>query len=188
MKIWVIDVKITVIATGLGEQRLQKQEEKYLGSDFNKRTEQAAPIATEAPAAAAPVEQEVSIQRSAPVVAAPIEPVIEEPIVEAAPSNFESFMEEPATPSYEEEQATEPTSEVRSRLADSIRKAASNYEAAKEMDNATVDRAERIEEKATAPAPKEKSRAQAIAEKLGFMNFDEDEFDSPSYLRKDAQE
>lgn len=29
------------------------------------------------------------------------------------------------------------------------------------------------------------SKAKSIAEKLGFMNFDDDEFDTPSYLRKD---
>lgn len=31
----------------------------------------------------------------------------------------------------------------------------------------------------------ENSRAKTIAEKLGFMNFDEDEFDTPSFLRKE---
>jgi cell division protein FtsZ len=29
------------------------------------------------------------------------------------------------------------------------------------------------------------TRAKSIAEKLGFINFDEDEFDTPSYLRKE---
>ena len=33
----------------------------------------------------------------------------------------------------------------------------------------------------------EGSRAQSIAEKLGFMNFDDDEFDTPTFLRKDSQ-
>ncbi|MCB9092417.1 MAG: cell division protein FtsZ [Halobacteriovoraceae bacterium] len=32
------------------------------------------------------------------------------------------------------------------------------------------------------------SRAKNIAEKLGFLNFDEDEFDSPSYLRRNNSE
>ena len=32
------------------------------------------------------------------------------------------------------------------------------------------------------------SRAKSVAEKLGFMNFDEDEFDVPSYLRSPNQE
>ena len=31
------------------------------------------------------------------------------------------------------------------------------------------------------------TRAKSIAEKLGFINFDEDEFDTPSYLRKDEK-
>ena len=31
------------------------------------------------------------------------------------------------------------------------------------------------------------TRAKSIAEKLGFINFDEDEFDTPSYLRKEEK-
>ncbi|WP_167849487.1 hypothetical protein, partial [Halobacteriovorax sp. Y22] len=73
-------------------------------------------------------------------------------------------------------------SSSRPSLTDSIREAASQYEASKsEVDpwanekaltgnNSNVEKSER---------PK------SIAEKLGFINFDEEELDTPSYLRKD---
>ena len=32
------------------------------------------------------------------------------------------------------------------------------------------------------------SRAKSIAEKLGFINFDEEELDTPTYLRKEEEE
>jgi cell division protein FtsZ len=33
--------------------------------------------------------------------------------------------------------------------------------------------------------PVKETRVKSIAEKLGFMNFDEDEFDTPSFLKKE---
>ena len=67
-------------------------------------------------------------------------------------------------------------------LASSIREAAQRYEASKDVE---------IEDKREVKlesSPEVSSRAKSIAEKLGFMNFDEDEFDSPSYLRRDGRE
>lgn len=66
-------------------------------------------------------------------------------------------------------------------LSESIKNAASKYEAnqniADNLDEPTIIREE---------APKRveaNKKAKTIAEKLGFMNFDEDEFDTPSFLR-----
>ncbi len=62
-----------------------------------------------------------------------------------------------------------------SELMKTIKAAASNYE------KKTVE----ASDKRSDPIPREQSRAKSIAEKLGFINFDEDELDKPSYLRKE---
>jgi cell division protein FtsZ len=66
-----------------------------------------------------------------------------------------------------------------SRLIQSIRDAANRYENPSRPQTSA------------APAPKAEpevnNRAKSIAEKLGFINFDEDEFDTPSYLRKEEK-
>ncbi len=41
------------------------------------------------------------------------------------------------------------------------------------------------EERKVEAAPTTSSKAKSIAEKLGFMNFDDDEFDTPSFMRRD---
>lgn len=68
-----------------------------------------------------------------------------------------------------------------SDLVNSIRQAANKYqEVSPKVQEGSVG------------APKHSSqpsgRAKSIAEKLGFINFDEDELDTPSYLRKENQD
>ena len=75
-----------------------------------------------------------------------------------------------------EAQRPEPRRAESSGLADSIKSAAKNYEASKEDYTA---KAEASNDYQTS------TKAKSIAEKLGFMNFDDDEFDTPSYMRKD---
>ena len=79
-----------------------------------------------------------------------------------------------------EQRAQAPT---RSSLSQSLREAANNYDGNTNAQESP--KASREEE--AAPQRKETSspKAKTIAEKLGFMNFDEDEFDTPSFLRKD---
>lgn len=73
------------------------------------------------------------------------------------------------------ERSVEP--EKRSALSQSI------YEEAKKFKKTTKEEEERAEE---IKKPRiESSKAKSIAEKLGFMNFDDDEFDTPSFMRKD---
>jgi cell division protein FtsZ len=67
-------------------------------------------------------------------------------------------------------------------LANSIREAALRYEHSKQanVDNANSQKA------ATRPQGAEavvNQKAKSIAEKLGFINFDEDELDKPTFLR-----
>jgi len=80
----------------------------------------------------------------------------------------------------------------RSNLAQTIQEAASAYESTKftSETEGMIDSPVRetlstntSDETVTVAEP---SRAKSIAEKLGFMNFDDDEFDSPSYMRKDS--
>ena len=69
-----------------------------------------------------------------------------------------------------------------SNLAQALKDAAKKYETVK-ADPAQSRPIENTHH-AVADKPRE-SRVKSIAEKLGFMNFDEDEFDTPSYLKKD---
>ncbi len=75
----------------------------------------------------------------------------------------------------------------RFNLSQSLKEAANRYEARKNDD---------LPRPAVTPRPVETvsiakdepvkdARIKSIAEKLGFMNFDEDEFDTPSFLKKD---
>ncbi|MDD4976269.1 MAG: hypothetical protein PHY93_18065, partial [Bacteriovorax sp.] len=65
-----------------------------------------------------------------------------------------------------------------SRLIQSIRDAANRYETAGRPQQTVVTN--KVESETN-------NRAKSIAEKLGFINFDEDEFDTPSYLRKEEK-
>ena len=49
----------------------------------------------------------------------------------------------------------------------------------------SAETVEQKEEKTEEAITGGSSKAKSIAEKLGFMNFDDDEFDTPSYLRKE---
>ncbi|MBL7665474.1 MAG: cell division protein FtsZ [Bacteriovoracaceae bacterium] len=84
-----------------------------------------------------------------------------------------------------------PAVEARPHLSQAIKEAAQRYESHKNV--APEAPSAVIEKTATASAAEKKvvaqeipTRARTIAEKLGFMNFDESEFDTPSYLRRDG--
>lgn len=66
-----------------------------------------------------------------------------------------------------------------SHLVKSIKAAASNYEQSKMGSSDKEPGRENVNRPST-------SRAKSIAEKLGFINFDEEELDTPSYLRKEV--
>lgn len=104
-------------------------------------------------------------------------PVVQEPIREPV---REMPREVPAMEMTSERETPVATTEEapRSTLADTIRSAASRYE----MNKQTTE--------TQTPAPTRErtetsNRTRSIAEKLGFINFEEDEFDTPSYLRRE---
>lgn len=212
------DIKVTVIATGLGgqirahagasmiqqaapqAQSVQPQQQYVAAQPVSAPVQQAAVVES------APV-REFSAPREfvAPVASTP-SPVVETPAApiqrdEVAPSyhatttedrsDFDRFMSDRAayhnTSAQEEEGGFSGRSEAQaapqqpSRLIQSIRDAANRYE----------NPARPAHTQATAPAQESghgtNTRAKSIAEKLGFINFDEDEFDTPSYLRKEEK-
>jgi cell division protein FtsZ len=209
------DVKVTVIATGLGGQlrthshfgaslvqpqtQIQSQPQVQVQAasvaqpaPVQQVQVQAAPIAQPAPVQqvqAAPVAQSVEQAEErdifAPrraVQAQAAAPVQQETNTTEDRSDFDRFMndrqtfgtrsqtnEDAVTHSHQEE-VRQP-----SRLIQSIRDAANRYENPTKANYAG----------ATQIKSESENRAKSIAEKLGFINFDEDEFDTPSYLRKE---
>jgi cell division protein FtsZ len=136
------DIKVTVIATGLGEK-----EHAKVGVAFQERT----------PEVVGPIIKETT-EKVGPIL------------------SFEDTSEEVEVPKQEMPPVM---AEAKTNLADSIKEAANNYEQAKTFEPSYI------------PRENEKSegnKSQSIAEKLGFMNFDEDEFDQPTYLRKDGEQ
>lgn len=156
------DIKVTVIATGLGGQIKVYQEQKNIPPVERVVVEEVV---------ASPVVEEVSTSASA----------------HGDRSDFERFMSDRnayKNASMNEEESLSvksgaPREEAPpSKLIQQIREAANRYEATSTSN---------------APGTTEpvggglSTRAKSIAEKLGFVNFDEDEFDTPSYLRKDEK-
>ncbi len=111
-----------------------------------------------------PVQERVEVSR--PVEQTyELEEKIEEPVVE------------------ERTIQTQPKREI-SSLEKTIQEASRNYK--KEIQTSMPQ--ETAQAKVEAPAERPVSnRTKSIAEKLGFINFDEDELDRPSYLRREKQ-
>lgn len=216
------DIKVTVIATGLGGQ-IRAQAGMSSTQSMNQapaaQMSQPSYVAPQ-PVQAAPVVQEIQQpaptrefvapkEFSAPAPQAPVmeAPVSREPVRESAPapreevassfaqedrSDFERFMNDRNayhnSNAQQEEggfsaRETQQTQQPPSRLIQSIRDAANRYE----------NSGSRPGVQSTSSAPTSEAgvgtntRAKSIAEKLGFINFDEDEFDTPSYLRKEEK-
>ncbi|MCO4792937.1 MAG: cell division protein FtsZ [Bacteriovoracaceae bacterium] len=167
------EIKVTVVATGLhGQERatsknIRKNVEVKHEIEHNSELSKPTSWAPEEPRS----ERVVAEEQPAPVakqdVLARPRPMPEEPVMARTPEVREQRRVEP-------EAAVERPKED-SDLVRSIKAAASNYEQSK----APAPREERVN---TNPGA---SRAKSIAEKLGFINFDEEELDTPSYLRKD---
>lgn len=175
------NIKVTVVATGLGglekvhhapvtrtEQIVERLRPEPIQQTTPSNWEQAPRVQ------AAPVQQQV---RTEEVVA----PVTMEEFV-AAPTPAPVQQSQP-TQTWEqpvrEETPVREEAQSNSTLAQSIRDAATRYESGK------------VETAPARPAPQDNvsvNRAKSIAEKLGFINFDEDELDTPSFLRKDENQ
>lgn len=236
------EVKVTVIATGLGIRASAVTSASRAASATSTISQvnavEAAPTTFQeaarpavqniAPQAAptyvapvsAPVREEIiaaPVQHQAPVqqAAAPVAtaPVAEErdifaPRRAAAPahieedrSDFDRFMNDRnsfVNNNTQEESfsSTHNSNENRqpSRLVQQIRDAATRYENASggAVKTSTPASAPAFNSGISSRAVENSegglnSRAKSIAEKLGFVNFDEDEFDTPSYLRKEEE-
>lgn len=150
------NIKVTVIATGLGGL------ERVMSKPST--TQVQAPVREAAPAAQEPVRE---MPRE--VTREPVREMTREMPREVPAMEMTSEREAPVTQTEEA---------PRSTLADTIRSAASRYEQNKQTTETQT------------PAPTRErtetsNRTRSIAEKLGFINFEEDEFDTPSYLRRD---
>ncbi len=129
---------------------------------------------------AAPIATKVEIapnEISNPEIAQDILPNTETSI-SASMETEQSFHREEFSESFQ-------PSANKPNLAERLKSAANRYDNSKTEVSAEmqVEKKPTITEKAN-PAV-ERSSTKSIAEKLGFMNFDEDEFDTPAYLNKD---
>jgi cell division protein FtsZ len=135
------------------------------------------PVATTTPAYETPQMTTEPVQTET-IQVAPVQPAVQQPVQTevAQPQSTEQFVDR----SFDGT-----NTEGKPSLADSIREAAHRYETSKKE----VDTWAQNSETVAAPKNETKSanRTRSIAEKLGFINFDEDELDTPSYLRKDEE-
>lgn len=174
------DVKVTVIATGL---QIARQEAMMSKPEY-----MAAPIAE-------PV-------RTYEAPKAPVAPIIEEqPVVQAQAPKTDYAVKSEIT--FDLEGAKEEAQKPKINWAEKLQTAASKYESQKNYEPAVTreappkapvapERQEYSHFDATESAPNataqaaqnRESRIKSIAEKLGFFNFDEDEFDTPSFMKK----
>lgn len=105
-----------------------------------------------------------------------------------------------------EDQRPAETAKPKINWAEKLQSAASKYESQKNFEPNTThaapkaqpaverqeyshfDNAEPVKENVTTQAAQNReSRIKSIAEKLGFFNFDEDEFDTPSFMKKNER-
>lgn len=188
-------IKVTVVATGLGE---------------DKEARDAVPVRNEVPVQAHRVEPQVVAQpvapaqpeiKETPVAAQPQQNIqVEAPVQQQtfeAPAYVEqveapvqnTIQAQPEVAAHLEERSFDGT-EMGNKpsLADSIREAAHRYESSKkEVENWSNNTETSMSQQPVKNVEKSANRTRSIAEKLGFINFDEEELDTPSYLRKDEE-
>lgn len=156
------NIKVTVIATGLGGQdRVRVSPSKAISNNESREITE-----LDRPAIVSKQQIQVNDQR----------------IDIRNETREEEYRVSPRQESQDEDVSRVEPMEVRreSTLAQSIKEAASRYEASKSSEREVPQRKE-----SSFSSGNTQNRAKSIAEKLGFINFDEDELDTPSYLRKD---
>ena len=157
-------IKVTVVATGLGGQdRVTSQAQKSVrpSATITNDVETPRRKAIENP-------RKNSNQQDIESAPAFVEEQVEAMVNETVATDFE-------TESIEDFPAVDKNED--SDLMRTIKAAASNYE----REAAPAKTASSLQ------VSREQSRAKSIAEKLGFINFDEEELDKPSYLRKEEK-
>lgn len=175
------EVKITVIATGLGGHEKYTTEVHQSRETYTEpaRVEVSAPSVTPMTPPAAPqvAEAESNVSESVVSDTSSLNKFLENnQRDEVNASEFERIEEK-------NEQIEAQAPRESSNLAESIKQASKTYE--ENNDSDWQDRSSRNTQSESTNDFSQNSKAKSIAEKLGFMNFDDDEFDTPSYLRKD---
>ncbi|MGI4991316.1 cell division protein FtsZ [Halobacteriovorax sp. GFR7] len=188
------NIKVTVIATGLGgrEATVNAAPQQEVRRPV---VQESKPVYTAPAAPVAPVVEEKTVYEQPLAQPAVQQAAYHETPVQSNPQV--DAMREIQMEAQREQQAQELAQEPvrthsfdgdnsetsqRPSLTDSIREAASQYEASKsEVDPWANEKVLTGNNAATEKSDRPKS----IAEKLGFINFDEDELDTPSYLRKE---
>lgn len=175
------EVKVTVIATGLGGERAAASK-NYMATTTETIREEVV------------MKQEVQPTPAQTTLNAPVmESQIRAPKnVTATTTNLDSFLAEDSKEEVskvdiarEEVNVADTAARIetrpaRSSLSESIRNEAKKYQTTSSFVKEEDKEPSSIKPEST------NSKAKSIAEKLGFMNFDDDEFDTPSYLRKES--
>lgn len=192
------EVKITVIATGLGGQdqpmaantisgtqnpHVAARSEEASEKSFQEPTPSYTRLETEQPSRE--LENDESFSQSVSSNTGHLNRFLDEDShAEVKEVSIEA--EEKRFDDYESRQKPAST---RANLAQSIKDAATSYESRKndESREESTEPARRYSrEQEEVRVESSSSKAKSIAEKLGFMNFDDDEFDTPSFMRKDG--
>ncbi len=179
-------IKITVIATGLrtGENKVESAPSFMRSS-------------TPTPERREEVRQAAKLPEAAPMVET-VRPQVFNPDALESPAysarKTDTAVKSEISYNTDAAQGTTATAadsngRPRFNLAQSLKDAANRYEAKKagfsdEMPSRN-ETATPIHFEVSKEEPVKETRVKSIAEKLGFMNFDEDEFDTPSFLKKD---
>ena len=221
------EIKVTVIATGLGgqirahagmnsnqsattttinsSQTTSQTQKDYVSPQSTQQTYVAAeptPVVSQPsfynePERAAPQMLEVSVKENArentreELVATAVNATTTQGHNSEDRSDFDRFMSDRnaySNQSHDEEvaQTVTPVTAPPSRLIQQIRDAANRYENTGSRP-ATSTPGNQASSPVSESGVGNNTRAKSIAEKLGFINFDEDEFDTPSYLRKEEK-
>lgn len=173
------EVKITVIATGLGGA----PKAAYVATETRPTlTPEVRPTMMAEPTVR--VEETVrEVQREA----APVAPEYNSQISNET-SELDSFLGtskvEGATESEIENTNVQFNNTSTEFLRETSRETQNNV-TKEEQNQVAAQPTETREERKVEAAPTTSSKAKSIAEKLGFMNFDDDEFDTPSFMRRD---
>lgn len=185
-------VKVTVIATGLQVARKETTASHFTTARpatpamEHKEVPPVAPTRIETPII--PVRAEVSRTETRE----------ETPVMSR---NTDYAVKSEMTFDLEDSRLSEASSRPKINWAEKLQTAASKYESQKNFDASPaatsaierkeythVDHSEPTQVNVTAQAAQNReSRIKSIAEKLGFFNFDEDEFDTPSFLKKNER-
>ncbi len=176
------NIKITVIATGLKNAR---SEMKVTAPVYEPpKAEVEAPVAA-APVMSAARQEMIARFESQRLAESTPAPAKNTDYAVKSEMSFDLSVEEEEVMIQEEKPAARPS------WAEKLQTAASKYETQSAQEpveeyKAAAPTASAAPTKSSADASRE-SRIKSIAEKLGFFNFDEDEFDTPSFMKKERQ-